>query len=161
MLALGCLLPILGRLPLGTPLVADHNRPEHTQQPQAGGERDRGGQHHQGFLAAQRAQTGQSRLVVGVGGRVDLLLDRPEQGVDLVLVDGQHPFGVSGVHGGEHPRDGVQIAVVLSVQSLFQDPIGVVPTLVDVFQGSKQRGGRLLIPGSHLGAWFQTVLALQ
>ena len=154
-------MPILGRLPLGTPLVADHNRPEHTQQPQAGGERDRGGHHHQVLLAAQRAQTGQGCLVVRIGGRVDLLLDRPEQGVDLVLVDGQHPFGVAGVHGGEHPRDGVQVAVVLSVQPLFQDPIGVVPTLVDVFQGSKQRGGGLLILGSHLGAWFQTVLALQ
>ena len=65
--------------------------------------------------------------MVGVGGRVDLLLDRREQRVDLVLVDGQHPFGVAGVHGGEHPRDGVQIAGVLSVQPLFQDPIGVVP----------------------------------
>jgi hypothetical protein len=66
--------------------------------------------------------------VVGVSGGVDLLLDRPEERVDLVLVDGQHPLGVAGVRGGEHAADGVQVAVVLSVQPRFQRPIRLVPT---------------------------------
>jgi len=161
MLAFECLALGLGRLALGPPLVADHDRPEHTQQPQASGERDRGRHDDEGLRGAQGLQAGQGSGVVRVGGHVDLLLDLAEQGVDLLVVDGQHPLGVTGIDSSEHPPDRHQVAGVVGVKALFQDLIFPAPALAHDIQGGDQIGGGLLVALPHLRAGFQTVLALQ
>ncbi len=150
--------PVVQRLALGAPLVADQHPTEDDQQAKTRGEDDRRGRHD---VAAQRRQARQGLVALVIRAVRYVGLNPVKQPRALGVFDGPHPLLVTSVHGGELPPHRLEVALVVGHQRRDRPAVGLVAVLLQVLDRRLQGLGRLLEARPHPGSRLEAVPVFQ